>query len=317
MASNFKKKSSIKDTENSNFGNYKEYNGGGSPKGGIWGGQDGRVGWKQRENAGEVKQGEKRSEQPRTEDGKFSYNSLNGKETKYESRGKTVNPLLTGGKNGIYIQDVETQFKNKQGSLYNKYKDKWFQRGTELITKEGRKYRIGLANDDIWNIAKRSFDITKGEFTGESETFAESKKGARGKAEKAALAEARANKGETFVKNPAGELKQHGKVAGARPQNTGIQFQMHPSVLKRIAMKRLLSQPGGMATVTSGQANLDLNQPQAQAAKPQPVGTVGAGLKHSPAQIQAVKNSLAKVGVDISKMTDQQIDNLLSKRSGK
>ena len=73
-----KAKPSIKDTEGGNFGGYEEALGGGTPKGGIWGGRDGRVGWDNRVKAGETGH---REEQPRTSDGKFTYNSVNGKET--------------------------------------------------------------------------------------------------------------------------------------------------------------------------------------------------------------------------------------------
>ena len=314
MATKQQTKKGIKDTEGGNFGGYDEYNGGGSPKGGIWGGTNGRVGWKKRENMGEVKQSEHRQGQPRTNDGKFTYNSVNGKETKYESRGETVNPLLTGGKNGVKISDVEAQFKAKKGTLYDKYKNDWYERGSERVSKDGRKYKVQLANDAIWNIAKRSFDVSKGEFTGESTTFAESKKGARGKDEKAAIAEARkAKASEQFVKSANGGIKQHGNVAAAQPGNTGIQFQMHPSVLKRIALARLASTQAGMQSIVSGQAG-----PKIQAA-----GTAGTvtskptaqlTLAHSPEQIKALRNVLTKMGKDVSKFTDQQIDNMFKKR---
>ena len=73
---NFKKIASIKDTEGSGFGQYSEANGGGSPKGGVFGGQSGRVGWDERVQRGEVKDSEHRSDQPRTDDGKlYKYHS--------------------------------------------------------------------------------------------------------------------------------------------------------------------------------------------------------------------------------------------------
>lgn len=260
--SNFKKMTSIKDTENGNFGGYDEYNGGGSPKGGIWGGADGRVGWSQREKQGEIKQGEHRENQPRTNDGKFTYNSVNGKETKYESRGETVNPLLTGGKNGIKIEDVETQFKNKQGSLYDKYKDKWYRRGDKRVSKEGRKHKIQVANESIWNIAKKSFDLSNNELTGESTTWS-NKKGSHSNVEKQAISQARANKEEQFVANPNGGIAQHtGQLPNQPAQTTGAQFTFHPSVLKRIAAAKLLGQPGGMSAFASGTANLNSTQSQ-------------------------------------------------------
>lgn len=260
MAKNFKKMTSIKDTEGGNFGGYKENLGGGTPVGGVWGGPSGRVGWDERGRPGH------RQEQPRTKDGKFTYNSVNGKETIYESRGKTVNPLLTGGENGVYIDEMEKQFSEKKGNLYEKYKGKLWQRNAELITKEGSKYKVKLSNESIWNIARKSFDISKGEFTGESSTFETSKSGRHGKEEKAAIAEARKGKGETLVKSASDPdaLKQNAGQAPTRPVlNTGIQFQLHPSVLQRIAMARLVGQPGGMNTIMSGQAFSNPNAPSA------------------------------------------------------
>lgn len=56
------------------------------------------------------------NEQPRTDDGKFTYNSVNGKDTKYEGRGKTVPPTLTGGKNGIYIDEEVADEKGKMSA---------------------------------------------------------------------------------------------------------------------------------------------------------------------------------------------------------
>ena len=189
--SNFKKLTSIKDTEGGNFGNYDEANGGGSPKGGVWGGQSGRVGWDERQKAGELKQGDHRQDQPRDNQGHFTYNSVNGKETKYESRGKTVNPLLTGGDGTILIEDAKKQFASKSGSLYDKYKDKWYQKGSELISKNGRKYNVKISANDIWEIARVSFDIKTGSFAYENDNFGETKTGRRSKDEKESIKDAR------------------------------------------------------------------------------------------------------------------------------
>lgn len=251
--SNFKKLTSIKDTEGGNFGNYDESNGGGSPKGGVWGGQSGRVGWDERQKAGELKQGDHRQKQPRTSDGRFSYNSLNGKETKYESRGKTVNPLLTGGVNGIKIEDVKKQFADKKGSLYDKYKDKWYQRGSELITKNGRKYNVKLSQNDIWDIARISFDIKAGAFTGELENFAESKAGRRSKEEKEAIQNAKQAKGETFVKSsaPNGGIVQKANMAPGQQPQTGITFTLNPGIIARF---RKMQQVKAMGTPGAGTA---------------------------------------------------------------
>lgn len=211
--SNFKK-ISIKDTEGGNFGNYEEGKGGGTPRGGVWGGKSGRVGWDERDKSGELPQGAHREEQPRTKDGKFTYNSVNGKETKYESRGETVNPLLTGGKNGVKIEDAKKEFSDKSGSLYDQYKDKWYQKGSELIQKEGRKYKVSISANDIWEIARVSFNVQKGGFEYEAENFDKAKKGRRSNPELISIKEAKKNKGETFVTDAQGGIKMK---AGSQP----------------------------------------------------------------------------------------------------
>lgn len=284
MAKKFKKMASIKDTEGGNFGGYKEYNGGGSPKGGIWGGANGRVGWDERKKQGEVSEGEHRDEQPRTKDGKFTYNSVNGKETKYDGRGETVNPLLTGGENGVYIKDVdkrgkthsgvETQFKNKAGELYDKYKGKWHPAGGMKVTKEGKKYTIKIAANDVWELAKYRFDIKTGEFAGkfnkrkgidvksESEQFAQTKKGAPGTAGTIAKKEAKKTGEEQYVKDMAGGIAKFKEAGGA----------------------------AGMAGKLGLKAKKDV------------------ALKHTPAQIKQVRDLMFKAGYDTSAFTDEQID---------
>ena len=199
--SNFKKIESIKDTKDGGFGTYEETNGGGTPRGGIWGGQRGRIGWDERLKTGDTPSSAHREKQPRTADGKWTYNSVNGKETKYESRGETVNPLLTGGENGVKINEVSKQFTEKSGNLYDKYKDKFYVKGSEKVTKDGKKYKISISNEDIWEIARGKFDVEKGMFVGESEAFDETKRGRHSAAEKAAIKEAKTTKGETYVKD--------------------------------------------------------------------------------------------------------------------
>lgn len=144
----------IHETENSKFGQYAESRGGGSPKGGMYGGENGRVGWTKRILNGEVTGNQHRKKQPRTDDGKFTYNSANGKPLKQKSRGVTVNPLLTGGKNGIKIKDVEAQFAAKKGRYYDRFKNNAYQKKTMLVTREGKKWVIKLSEDAVWNIAK-------------------------------------------------------------------------------------------------------------------------------------------------------------------
>ena len=240
--SNFKKLTSIKDTEGGNFGNYDEANGGGSPKGGVWGGRNGRVGWDERQKTGELKQGDHRTKQPRTSDGRYTYASVNGKETKYESRGKTVNPLLTGGVNGIKIEDAKKQFADKKGSLYDKYKDKWYQRGSELITKDGRKYKVMLSQNDIWEIARISFDIKSGAFTMENENFDLAKQGRRSKAEKQGIAQARNAKQETFVPAQGGGIQQKAGMGPGQQLSTGMPFTLNPAIISKFRKKQQLQQ---------------------------------------------------------------------------
>lgn len=264
---------SIKDTEGGNFGHYDEHKGGGTPRGGVWGGRSGRVGWDEREKSGELPQNAHREDQPRTNDGKFTYNSANGKETKYESRGKTVNPLLTGGENGIYIDDVKdkktgqikkgakTQFTEKSGSLYDKYKDKWYQKGSEMITKEGKKYTVKLSANDVWEIARVSFNIKTNAFNYEPENFDKSKSGRHSKEEKTAIQGAKKDKAETFVKEAGSDaIKQKAGSGQGQPLSTGIQFQLNPSIISKFRKMQAVKAMGapGAGTATFGQ------QPQVQ-----------------------------------------------------
>ena len=203
---------------------------------------------------------------PRTNDGKFTYNSVNGKETKYESRGETVNPLLTGGENGIKIDDAKQQFASKQGSLYDKYKDKWYQKGSELITKEGRSYKIKLAQNDIWEIARVSFNLQEGGFTTEAQNFANSKSGRHSKEEKTAIQEAKKNKGETFVKSANGGLQQKAGSGQGQQISTGITFQLNPGIIAKFNKMQQLKQAGipGAGTAMFGQAAAPANGPATQ-----------------------------------------------------
>lgn len=255
MANKFKRMGGIKETEDGGFGTYSEEKGGGSPKGGIWGGTNGRVGWSKRENMGEVLQGEHREDQPRTDDGKFTYNSVNGKETKYESRGKTVNPLLTGGKNGIKIDEARRQFAAKSGELYEKYKDKWYVKGSEKIVKEGRKFKTVVAQHDVFEIARVSFDIKKGAFTYEDEAWSEKGKvGARSKAEKAARAEARKSGAETFVSDGAGGIARKPGTQMGGELTTGIPIaQVLPRLMGMKAIQNLVSGVTTTGVSSSGQ----------------------------------------------------------------
>lgn len=199
----FKKMTSIKDTEDGNFGNYKEGVGGGDSPQPLDPAQ--RAPGVNSEHRKEHND----TEQARTADGKFTYKSVNGKETKYPGRGQTVNPLLTGGQNGIYIEDVDkhgkahngvkSQFEKRSGAMWEKYKDKWYQKGSELITKNGKEFQTKVAAEAIWDIAKKKFDLQNNELLGESHVFDEAKKGAPSKEEKIAKQEAKKANAEKYV----------------------------------------------------------------------------------------------------------------------
>lgn len=203
------KKKTIKEEygESGGFGSYSESNGGGTPRGGIYGGKSGRVGWDSRKNSESMPAGAHRESQPRTSDGKFTYNSVNGKELAPSSdptRGKTVNPLLTGGENGISIDTVEQQFSQEYGSYWNKYKDKWYRKGGEIV---GKDFKVHIAAESIWNIAKDKFDKVKGEFVKEKGSFDETKKGRASVEEKAAKQKAYLTDDEAAVIDSKGGIK--------------------------------------------------------------------------------------------------------------
>lgn len=192
---NFQKKK-IQDTKGGNFGKYQEAVGGGaSPEAKDPQQRAPGVNSDYRKNNNDTMQ-------PRTEDGKFTYKSVNGESInpKYgPSRGKTVNPLLTGGENGVMIDDVETEFANQSGKYWDKYKDKWYTKGGEIVT--SGDFKTHVAADTIWNVAKRRYDSVKGEFESESSVFGETKKGRPGKEEQAAKQQAQANGEEQAVIN--------------------------------------------------------------------------------------------------------------------
>lgn len=194
---NLFQKKKIQDTKDSGFGNYDEgVGGGGSPNGPSQPSDHGHG------VNSDYRQENNDTMQPRTNDGKFTYKSVNGQSInpKYgPSRGKTVNPLLTGGENGIMIEDVEQQFAGQSGKYWDKYKDKWYHKGGEFITSGDFKVRV--AAETIWNVAKRRYDSVKGEFTNESSVFNETKKGRHSKEENAAIQKALASNEEQAVIN--------------------------------------------------------------------------------------------------------------------
>lgn len=290
MAKKFRKIASIKDTEGGNFGNYKEGRGGGTPVGQPWKGRNGRIGWEEREKSGEVGGSDHREDQPRDKFGHFTYNSVNGKETKYDGRGKTVNPLLTGGDGTIKIDDyvdkhgnaqegIKTQFKNKSGSLYDQYKGSFFQSKSMKASKEGKKYTIKLSQSDIWDIAKYSFDVSTGEFGGhtnkrhpEQSVARESanwvtKKGAPGKAGAEAKKFAKKTGQEQYVLDENGAIKQMGE--GPAPADKSAK------ILKKMS---------------------------------------GEQLAHGKAMLDQYRAQLIKAGHDMSNITDEQLDQILTKK---
>jgi len=179
----------IQETEGSGFGEYKESTGGGHPF------EAGNSNTRTTQENGKLRQSENagKTNQPRDLGGRFTYKSVNGQsiDPKYgPSRGKTVNPLLTGGDGTIKIEDVEKQFGSQSGSYWDKYKDKWHQAGGKVVT-EGLQTKISA--EEIWNLAKKKYDTVKGEFEGESENW-QTKTGAKSAAEKAAIEKVKATK---------------------------------------------------------------------------------------------------------------------------
>ena len=302
--SNFKKMTSIKDTEGGNFGHYDEHKGGGTPRGGVWGGKNGRVGWDEREKSGELPQNAHREDQPRTNDGKFTYNGVNGKETKYESRGETVNPLLTGGENGVKIEDAKKEFADKQGSIYDKYKGKWYQKGSKAVSKEGSKYKVKIAANDIWEIARASFDLKTGGFLSEDQAFSETKAGRHSKEEKTAIQEAKKAKAAQFVKSGTGGIAQ---VANAQPGTkvqTGAQFTINPAVIANFRKKQQILAGAGLATTPSafngnGATQLKAGQKQTFSINPAVLANLGIAVNQhtaNPVPIQQTQKPKVSLG---------------------
>lgn len=313
MAKNVKK-IRIKDSDDSGFGNYNEEKGGGSPKGGKFGGKNGRVGWSQRESDGEVNSGEHRESQPRTEDGKFTYNSVNGKSRKYDYHGEydTVNPLLTGGVNGVKAEDVKKDFRNKSGAYWDKYKDKWYVKGSEKTefyasSHQKAKWHVTVAGETIWDVARRSFDTVKGEFQGESKVFS-GKPGAPSKEAKAAIQKSKATNSEQFVLDP----KTGGAIRNAQP------------VSKQGLQPRVTIKPGAPTTISPVRPTVgNGNQPAAQ--QPQQtavsggtsqtanVNSVSGKLKHTKEEIRAVREAAKELfpDTDFDEYSDEQLDAII------
>lgn len=295
---NYQKKK-IQETKDSNFGNYNEYHGGGTPI--MQGG--GRGAW---HKAGEPGH---RDDQPRTEDGKFTYNSVNGKGLSSESdptRGKTVNPLLTGGKNGVKIKDVEKQFSEKSGAYWDKYKGEWYKEGGEFIV--GSKTKVSAK--PIWQVAYAKYDVKKGEFEGESENWS-TKIGAKSKEEKAAMQQMKAS-GETeqaVLNKEDGSIKQK---PGTKPVES---LKTKEPSLKSGEVKTTPVAP----SVPQTQEKEEQVAPEtASAPTSAPVSSQKSGVKYSADDVGKVKDYLSKKFADnpklskllssIDSMTPEQLD---------
>ena len=183
----------IQETEGGNFGNYQESTGGGTPF--EKGNSNTRT---TRENGKKREAQNPTTSQPRDSMGHFTYKSVNGKsiDPKYgPSRGKTVNPLLTGGDGTIKIEDVEKQFGAQSGVYWDKYKDKWYQKGGKVVT-AGLSTKVSA--ETIWEMAKKRYDTVKGEFEGESKNWS-TKTGKKSAAEKAAIQKAKSTGEQQFA----------------------------------------------------------------------------------------------------------------------
>lgn len=207
------KKDPRKDNE-SGFGEYKEAPGGGTPvgKGTKHPEGAGRGGYN---NAG--RPGHRESDQPRTEDGKFTYNAVNGKELKEiskvdgHSRGTTIPPTLTGGENGHQYYADKDHKEILEGAESGAPGYTLFEKNAELV---GKDWKIKLASRDFvesmqeyvvnekgkeWaekhGMDAKYFDGLKsgkfGEFKDTDTEKMKSKVGRHGAEEKAAIAEAK------------------------------------------------------------------------------------------------------------------------------
>lgn len=286
-------KKKIQDTENSNFGNYSEDTGGGIPF------EKGNTNTRTTQENGKLRKANNDTMQPRTDDGKFTYKSVNGQSInpKYgPSRGKTVNPLLTEGENGIYIDDVESQFANKKGKYWEKYKDKWYQGGGEyMLMSQGKHHKADfatrVAGDAIWNVAKRIYNKVTGEFGGiigegkESDVFKQGKKGARTAEEQAAYQKA----------------QQTGEEQAVIDKSSGG-IKLKPGTVQKFP------EPAQKPAQKSGNAPQSGTSPQP--VQP-PVGGVSK-LSHTKQQLDEARKILEQAGVSsVGDYTDEQLDQIV------
>lgn len=283
-------KKKIQETEGGEFGNYKEDTGGGKPFS--------TSNTRTTKDNGKYRQANNDTMQPRTSDGKFTYKSANGEsiDPKYgPSRGKTVNPILTGGKNGIKIEDVESQFAAQSGAYWNKYKDKWYTKGGEyMLISQGKGHKkdwaTRIAGQNIWDLGKARYDKVKGEFTGESKIFEEGKKGRLGKEEVIAKQQAQTTGEEQAVIS--------GKTGGVKLK-PGYTFTPAP-------VKQKPTQPSG----TIGQQPVSPSGSQ-QPTQPQPTVNQAPQSKYSDEQLKQAKEVFDENGIDYSGLTVGELDSLI------
>lgn len=197
----------LQETEglNTGFGEYNESTGGGKPF------EAGNSNTRTTRENGKTRQAQNpTTNQPRTGDGKFTYKSVNGQsiDPKYgPSRGVTVPPTLTGGENGVKIEDVKEGFKSQSGDYWDKYKDKWYQKGSMVVT-TGLSTKVSA--EDVWKMAKE-YDSSLGEFKGESENWS-TKKGGKSKEEKSAKEEVeKTGEQQNVIEKETGGIKVMGK----------------------------------------------------------------------------------------------------------
>lgn len=297
MATKPYSKKKIQETNNSGFGKYDEGVGGGASPSPLKPGTHGHgVNSDHRKEHNDTMQ-------PRTDDGKFTYKSVNGQsiDPKYgPSRGETVNPLLTGGKNGVKIDDVQDDFAQQSGNYWNKYKDSWYTKGGEMVLQSGKKWQTRVAGATIWEIAKRRYDKVKGEFEGESSTFEETKKGAPGIEEKAAKQMAKTTGQEqAVISQKTGGIK---LKPGAKPVSMPAP-KPQPTVGQPVA-------PSPVIPTVPGEGDTAGVQPTAT--------TSGNGLaqtqsKYTDDQLAQAKQLFADNDIDVSGLTPRELDDYIDK----
>ena len=308
MASSKKpyQKKKIQSTYGGGFGKYQENTGGGdSPNGNAKPGTHGHG------VNSDYRQENNDTMQPRTSDGKFTYKSVNGKsiDPKYgPSRGKTVNPLLTGGVNGIKISDVESQFASQQGSYWDKYKDKWYQKGSEVVTSDGK---TRVAAKAVWEVAKESYNEVTGEFGGNIKTThklgnggVKNIGGKGGTAESNVFDEVKRGRKTAEEQKAQQQALKTGKEQNVIDKNTGgIKLKPGIKPFRPITPTPTVGQQPSPAPVTP---TTPRQQPTST-----PTTTPTAKLTHSSEQLKQARQLLSQSGYDTSGFTDEQLDQVV------